>query len=115
MRTIPLRTFAWVSSCSSRPQAELQRLVSDQALQLGSAQRQELVDEPDPRIQLGVSAQALLKTRHTDEHQPDLPTVIQIAQLLEPRRAESIGFIRNDEFGLRRPRLLRRVFVQPIG
>jgi hypothetical protein len=45
-------------------------VLSDQTLQLGSAQRQELVDEPDARIQLGVSPQPLLKTRHTDEHHP---------------------------------------------
>ena len=80
-------------------QTELERLSSDDALQLGSAQRQELVDEPDARIQLGVSPQALLKTRHADQHQADMATVIQIAQLLEPSRPESIGFINNDEIG----------------
>jgi hypothetical protein len=41
-----------------------------------------------------------------------MPTVTHIAQLLEPSRLESIGFINNDEFGHRRPRVLRRS-VQP--
>jgi hypothetical protein len=60
------------------------------------------MDEPDTRIQLGISAQALLKTKHTDERESDLPTVIRVAQLLEPSRPESIWstFINNDEPGL---------------
>ena len=65
-----------------RVQTELHPLVLDHPLQFLPAQRSELVDEADPRVQLCVAGQSFLQTLHADEYHAHVATVVEVAQLL---------------------------------
>ena len=52
-----------------------------------------LMHEPDARIQLGVARQALLQSWHANQHHPQMPPIVEIAQLFEPSLFEPIGLI----------------------
>ena len=55
------------------------------------------MDEADARIELGIAGQALLDPRHSDQHQADLVPIEQVAQLLQTRDLQPIGFIDEDQ------------------
>ena len=57
------------------------------------------MDEADPRVQLGVAGESFLQTRHADEHHPDVSAIVELTELLEARRLESVGFVDQEQVG----------------
>ena len=80
-------------------QAELHPLVLDHPLQLLPAQGSELMHEAHPRVQLCVAGQPFLQTWHANEDDSNVSTVVKVAQLLEARRLESVGFVDDEQIG----------------
>jgi hypothetical protein len=80
-------------------EAELDPLMLDDTLEFLPAQRVELMDEADTRVQLRVAGQAFLESRHADQHHAHLSTVVEVAQLLEAGRFQSVGFVNHEQVG----------------
>ena len=80
-------------------QAEVLPLAGEDEVQLLAAEWPELVDEADPRVELGVARQTLLEARHADEHQPETTPVGAIAQLFERGQLQPVGFIDDQQPG----------------
>src|SRR5260370_39938341 len=57
----------------------------------------DLLREPNSRVELWRALQALIQSRHAQQHQAELPTVRDIADLLQSRLFEAISFINNQE------------------
>src|SRR5260370_36960916 len=62
----------------------------------------DLLREPNSRVELWRALQALIQSRHAQQHQAELPTVRDIAYLLQSRIFEAISFINNQELDQRR-------------
>ncbi len=78
-------------------QAELHPLMLDYALKFLAAKRPELMNEADPRVQLRVAGQSFLESGHADQHHAHLSTVVEVAQLLETCRFQSVGFVNHQQ------------------
>ena len=51
------------------------------------------MNEPDPRVQLGIAGQPLLQAWHVAQDQSDAATVMHVAEDLESERLQPINFI----------------------
>src|SRR5437763_5376916 len=79
-------------------------------------QRLDLMHKSNARVQLWRALQALIQSGHPQQDEPDLPTVRDVAYLLQSRVFQSVGLIHNqqlDQRGIaaRDHKLLRRMMV----
>jgi hypothetical protein len=51
------------------------------------------MDKSDAGVQLRVTCQALLDTRHPDQNQADTPVVENTSHLLQPRHFETVRLV----------------------
>ena len=76
-------------------QPDLPPFVGEDEAQLLFAQGPIVVDEPDPRVELGVAGQPLLDPGQADQDQPHPPPlvrpVVEVAQLLQRRLLQAVG------------------------
>jgi hypothetical protein len=61
-------------------------------------QRPKFMNEADPRVELRVASQPFFHAWHSDQNQPEPPTVENIPYLLQPRHSQPVRFI-DDEQG----------------
>ena len=78
-------------------QAKLHPLVLDNPLQFQAAQGSELVDEADSRVQLRVAGESFLQTRHANEHDANISTIVEVAELFKACGFETVGFINHEQ------------------
>src|SRR5260370_35076749 len=62
----------------------------------------DLLREPNSRVELGRALQALIQSRHAQQHQAELPTVRDIPDLPHSRVFQAIAFINNQQPQTRR-------------
>src|SRR5258708_35142577 len=74
----------------------------------------DLLREPNSRVELWRALQALIQSRHAQQHQAELPTVRDIAYLLQSRIFEAISFINNQELDQRRIAARRHIYYNMV-
>jgi hypothetical protein len=57
------------------------------------------VDEADPRVQLRVTGESLLQTRHVNQHHAHVSAVVEVTYLFKARRFQTVGFVNHKQIG----------------
>src|SRR5260370_31732771 len=60
-------------------------------------QRLHLMSKTNPRVELRGARQAFLQAGHSEQDQAKLPTICEVANLLQPSVLETVGFINNQQ------------------
>ncbi len=66
-------------------------------LQFLAAQGSELVDEADPRVQLGVARESFPQTRHANKHHPHVAAVVEVTELFKACGFQTVSFIDHEQ------------------
>ena len=73
-------------------------MLVQQLANLFGGESPKLMNEADTGVELGVASQPFFHARHSDQNQPETPTVENIPYLLQPRHSQPIRVI-DDEQG----------------
>ena len=76
---------------------DLRPMLGEQPADLFGAQAAERMNEADAGIELRIAGQPLFDAWHSDQDQADLIAIEQIAQLLQARNLQPIGFVDQDQ------------------